>query len=217
MVLFGGDGSIGDMGFLALSGAAERNENMITILYDNESYANTGLQRSGTTPPLAWTSTTPVGSASRGKIQPKKDLPMIMAAHQVPYVATASIAHLKDYDQKVKRALEMRGFRYLHVLSPCPASWRYSSERTIELGRLAVQTGMWILYEIENGKFKLNVKPGKMKPVSEYLKAQGRFSHLSDKEIEAVQAEVDRRWQQVLLWDKRGEMALEPMPKELKS
>lgn len=210
VVLFGGDGSIGDMGFLALSGAAERNENVITILYDNEAYANTGLQRSGTTPPLAWTSTTPVGSAARGKIQPKKDLPMIMAAHQVPYVATASIAHLKDYDQKVKKALETKGFRYLHVLSPCPASWRYSAERTIELGRLAVQTGMWVLYEIENGKFKLNVKPSKMKPVSEYLKAQGRFSHLSEAEIAAIQEDVNRRWQQVLQWDQRGAMSFEP-------
>ncbi|MDI6755346.1 MAG: thiamine pyrophosphate-dependent enzyme [Thermodesulfobacteriota bacterium] len=208
VVLFGGDGSIGDMGFLALSGAAERNENMITILYDNEAYANTGLQRSGTTPQWAWTSTTPVGPAWRGKIHPKKDLPMIMAAHQVPYVATGSVAHIKDYEKKVKKALGIKGFRYIHVLSPCPASWRYSSENTIELGRLAVQTGMWVLYEIEDGNFKLSVKPNKLKPVKEYLKAQGRFSHLTDEELASIQEEVNRRWEQMLAWGKKGEVTL---------
>lgn len=209
VVLFGGDGSIGDMGFLALSGAAERNENIITILYDNEAYANTGLQRSGTTPPLAWTSTTPVGSAVRGKIQPKKDLPGIIAAHQVPYVATASVSHMKDYEKKVKKALGIEGFRYLHVLSPCPASWRYSSEKTIELGRLAVQTGMWVLYEIEDGRFRINVKPSKLKPIKEYLELQGRFSHLSEAEIASIQEEVNRKWAQLLAWEKKGEIAPE--------
>ncbi len=206
VVLFGGDGSIGDMGFLALSGAAERNENIIIILYDNEAYANTGLQRSGTTPPWAWTSTTPVGAVWRGKVRPKKDLPMIMAAHQVPYVATASVAYLKDYEQKVKKALDIRGFRYLHVLSPCPASWRYPSEKTVELGRLAVQTGMWMLYEMEDGKFKLSVRPSKLKPVKEYLLAQGRFNHLSEEELASIQEEANRRWDQMLAWDQKGEI-----------
>lgn len=206
VVLFGGDGSIGDMGFLALSGAAERNENFITILYDNEAYANTGLQRSGTTPPLAWTSTTPVGVASRGKVHPKKDLPRIIADHQVPYVATASPSHMKDYEGKVKKALGVKGFRYLHVLSPCPASWRYPSEKTIELGRLAVQTGMWVLYEIEEGKFRISVKPRKLKPVQEYLRPQGRFSHLRAEEMAAIQEEVHRRWARMLAWDSRGEI-----------
>ena len=129
---------------------------------------------------------------------------MIMAAHQVSYVATGSVAHLKDYEKKVKKALGIKGFRYLHVLSPCPASWRYSSEKTIQLGRLAVQTGMWVLYEIEEGKFKLNLKPNKLKPVKEYLKTQGRFSHLTDEELASIQEEVHRRWERMLSWDKQG-------------
>lgn len=198
VLLFGGDGSIGDMGFLALSGAAERNEDFSTIVYDNEAYANTGLQRSGSTPRWAWTSTTPVGPASRGNKRPKKDLCMIMAAHGVPYVAAASVSYSKDYISKIEKSTTIEGFRYIHVLCPCSPSWKFPIEKSVELGRLAVQTGMWILFEIENGILKINVKPKKLKPIESYLKLQGRFRHLNSSDIKEIQYEVEKRWELLL-------------------
>ncbi|NIM45634.1 MAG: hypothetical protein GTN80_08310 [Nitrososphaeria archaeon] len=195
VLLFGGDGSVGDMGFLALSGAAERNENFLCIVYDNEAYANTGIQRSGTTPRYAWTTTTP-----GGKTRPKKDLPMIVAAHKVPYVATASIAYLEDYKRKLKKGLGMKGFRYIHVYTPCATSWRFPPERTIEMARLGVQTGLWILYEVENGVFKQTFTVRDRKPVKEFIKSQRRFSHLKDEEIELIQKEVDQVWGDISQW-----------------
>lgn len=195
---FAGDGGTADIGIQALSGAAERNDDMIYICYDNEAYMNTGTQRSGATPYGARTTTTPIGRVKKvGKTERKKDVPMIMAAHKVPYIATASLAYLQDYLKKLRKATKIEGFRYIHVLGPCPPGWGFDPEKTIKISRLAVETGMWLLYEIENGVFRLTVKPKRRKPVKEYLKAQGRFRHLTDEQIDMIQKDVDQQCSQL--------------------
>ncbi|MCS7117157.1 MAG: thiamine pyrophosphate-dependent enzyme, partial [Nitrososphaerales archaeon] len=151
VVVWAGDGATADIGMASLSGAAERNDDIIYICYDNEAYMNTGIQRSGATPYAAWTTTTILG-----KTEHKKNVPMIMASHRIPYIATASIAYPFDFIAKIKRAASIKGFKYLHLHSPCPTGWRFPSDKTIEIGRLAVQCGMWPLYEIDHGVFKLS-------------------------------------------------------------
>ena len=204
VVLIGGDGSLGDIGFTALSGAAERNSDFLCVTEDNEAYANTGIQRSGATPQYAWTTTTPVGDAEKGKSTPRKDMPLIIAAHRVPYVATASLAYMDDFMKKLAKARQMRGFRYIHVYTPCPTSWRFPPEKMIQVSRLGVTTGIFTLYEIEDGKLKITVKPEKFKPVADYLKLQGRFSHLTDKDIEKIQKDVDSAQAQMRGWEQSG-------------
>ena len=204
VVLLGGDGSLGDIGFTALSGAAERNSDFICVTEDNEAYANTGIQRSGATPQYAWTTTTPVGDTERGKSTPRKDMPLIIAAHRVPYVATASLAYLDDLKRKLEKAKNMHGFRYIHIYTPCPTSWRFPPEKMIEVSRLGVTTGIFTLYEIENGKIKITVKPEKLKPVNEYLKEQGRFGHLTQEDIDAIQRDVDDAHARMFGWEKSG-------------
>lgn len=199
VVSWAGDGGTADIGLQALSGAAERGTNFIYICYDNEAYMNTGNQRSGATPFGALTTTTPTG-----KLEVKKDLPGIMAAHNIPYIATACSAFPEDLFQKVKKAKTIIGTRYIHVLSPCPTGWRVDSSLSIAVGRKAVSTGMWILYEIENGQLKLSgkskylVDPAKREPIEEYLKLQGRFAHISDEEIELLQKIRDEKWSKIL-------------------
>ncbi|MBS7607729.1 pyruvate synthase subunit beta [Candidatus Bathyarchaeota archaeon] len=196
VVGWAGDGGTVDIGIQALSGAAERGTNFIYICYDNEAYGNTGLQRSGATPYGAWTTTTP-----KGKKERKKDMPFIMAAHRIPYVATACPSYPIDLINKLRKAREIKGTKYIHILTPCPTGWRYDTSKTIEIGRLAVQTGVWALYEIENGRFKLNppsdrlVDKTKRKPVKEYLSMQERFRHLTDADIEKIQKWVDEDWE----------------------
>jgi pyruvate ferredoxin oxidoreductase beta subunit len=191
VVVFGGDGGTADIGLQALSGAMERGHNLIYICYDNEAYMNTGIQRSGATPYGASTTTSPHGKESFGEDKPKKNMPMIMAAHGVPYVATASISYPEDFMKKVKKAAEVDGPAYIHLQQPCTTGWGYSPAKTIDLGRLAVETGSWILYEIEEGEFKVTYRPMQRKRVSEYLNAQKRFKHLSDLEKENIQSHVD--------------------------
>jgi pyruvate ferredoxin oxidoreductase beta subunit len=182
-----GDGGTADIGFAALSGAAERNDDGIYFCFDNEAYMNTGIQRSSETPAKTWTTST-----LRGKVQAKKDLPTIMAAHRIPYVATASIGFPNDLIRKVKKAKDMgRGFRYIHTLCACAPGWRIPENKVIEISRLGVECGMWLLYEIEQGELRLTFRPSKRKPVREYLSRQGRFSHLSEEEVKATQDEVD--------------------------
>ncbi|OQD59623.1 pyruvate:ferredoxin oxidoreductase, subunit beta [Methanobrevibacter arboriphilus JCM 13429 = DSM 1125] len=193
VVAFGGDGGTADIGMQSLSGAMERGHNMIYICYDNEAYMNTGIQRSASTPYGASTTTSPHGKDSFGEDKPKKNVPLIMAAHGVPYVATASIAYPEDFMRKVKKASEVDGPAYIHLNQPCTTGWGYSPSKTIELGRLAVETGSWALYEIENGDFKLTYKPQDRKPVNEFLNAQKRFKHLSDEEKERIQEYVDNQ------------------------
>ncbi|HID60388.1 MAG TPA: pyruvate synthase subunit beta [Hadesarchaea archaeon] len=190
-VAIGGDGGTVDIGLQALSGAVERGENFLYICYDNEAYENTGIQRSGATPYGAWTTTTPIGRVKRGEDCPKKDMPAIIAAHGVPYVATASVAYPLDYIKKVRKAASIRGPTYIHVHAPCVLGWRIDSSKTIEVAKLAVLTGMWNLYEIDGGELRVTLKPPKRKPVAEYLKVQGRFKHLTDEEIVKIQQMVD--------------------------
>lgn len=193
VVAFGGDGGTADIGMQALSGAMERGHNLIYICYDNEAYMNTGIQRSASTPYGASTTTSPHGKESFGEDKPKKNMPLIIAAHGVPYVATASIAYPEDFMKKVKRASEVDGPAYIHLNQPCTTGWGYDPSKTIELGRLAVETGSWALYEIQNGEFKLTYKPQDRKPVNEFLNAQKRFKHLSEEEKVKIQEFVDNQ------------------------
>jgi len=191
-----GDGGTYDIGFQGLSAAAERNENILVLTKDNEAYMNTGAQRSGGTPKYAITSTNFVGPKSRGKAMHKKKIPQIFAAHGVPYVATASIAFPEDLIAKVNYAKSTTGFRMVIMQSPCPVGWRYDPAKSIEVARAGVQSGVWPLYEVLDGEdFKLNYKPKELKPVTEYLKSQGRFRHMTEEEIGDIQNYTTSRWE----------------------
>ncbi len=206
---FYGDGGTYDIGFQGLSAAAERNEDILIITKDNEAYMNTGNQRSSATPKYAITSTTPVGPRSRGKERPKKNIPFIFAAHYVPYVATATVGFPEDLIAKVNYAKSIRGFRMIIIQSPCPVGWRFDPARTIEIARSGVQTGIWPLYEIQNGQtFKLNYKPKELKPVTEYLKPQARFRHMTDEEISDIQETTAARWKELLNSDEMGRVVI---------
>ncbi len=195
VVAIAGDGGTFDIGIQALSAAAERNDDFIYICYDNEAYMNTGIQRSSATPWGAWTTTTPPANL---KSQPKKDIVEIMAAHRVPYVATASIAYPEDFARKIQKAKETRGLKFIYALSPCPVGWRFSSELTVRLARLAVQSKVFPLYEVGHGEqYILNVEPEGI-PVSEYLALQGRFSFLREGDMERIQENVDREWERLM-------------------
>ncbi len=188
---FAGDGGTADIGIQALSGAAERNEDMIYVCYDNEAYMNTGVQRSGATPPGTWTTTTPRGLE---KSTPKKDMPGIMVAHKVPYVATLNPSFPEDFVAKVKKAASLPGLRYLHVLADCPTGWKHDPALMVEVGRLATMSHFFPLYEVENGRYRMTWEPGQPAPVAKYLKGQGRYSQLTDADIVKVQSDVDARW-----------------------
>jgi pyruvate ferredoxin oxidoreductase beta subunit/2-oxoisovalerate ferredoxin oxidoreductase beta subunit len=195
VTVWAGDGATFDIGLQALSGAAERNENFIYICNDNEAYMNTGTQRSSATPMFAWTTTTP---AMKPKENPKKDIMAIMADHQIPYAATATIAYPEDLLRKIEKAMKIRGTRFIHLLSPCPPGWRTPSELTIKISRLAVLTRIFPLYEIEDGERVIINKNPEYHPVQEYLKLQGRFSHLNDSETIVIQENVEKNWKRLL-------------------
>ncbi len=195
VAVWAGDGGTFDIGLQALSGAAERNEDFIYICNDNEGYMNTGTQRSSATPMFAWTTTTPV---MKPKENPKKDIMAIMADHRIPYAATATIAYPEDLLRKMEKAKRIRGTRFIHLLSPCSPGWRIPSELTIKISRLAVRSKVFPLYEIENGRsYNIQEEPHTV-PVKEYLKLQGRFSHLTDQEIEKIQEMADEEWEHLL-------------------
>lgn len=195
VLAWAGDGGTFDIGLQALSGAAERNDDFIYVCYDNEAYMNTGIQRSSATPFLTWTTTTPVRQA---KEEAKKNIMEIMAAHRIPYAATASVAYPEDFFQKMKKAKEIRGLKFIHILASCPTGWRLPSQLSIKAARLAALTRIFPLYEIENGeKYTINLKQ-EPHPVQEYLKLQGRFSHLTDSEIEVIQENVGRAWERLM-------------------
>jgi pyruvate ferredoxin oxidoreductase beta subunit len=187
-----GDGGTADIGLQALSGALERGHDMLYVCTDNEAYMNTGIQRSSATPLGAWTTTSPPGKHSSGQRTWKKDMPSIVAAHNIPYVATAVAAWPIDLMNKAKKGAEVKGPAYLHIFSPCPIGWRYPSELSVKIARLGVQTGIFPIYEIQNGDLKITIKPSRRKPVEEYLKLQGRFRHLSPDDIKAIQDHVDK-------------------------
>jgi pyruvate/2-oxoacid:ferredoxin oxidoreductase beta subunit len=189
VLAWGGDGGTFDIGFQALSSAAERNDDIIYVCYDNEAYMNTGIQRSSATPLGAWTTTTP-GSEEH----PKKDIMGIMSAHAIPYAATASIAFPEDFIRKMDKAKGIRGMRFFHVLSPCPTGWQTPSSLSVKVARLAVHTNVFPLYEIEEGwRYTITVN-SRNQPVRDYLQIQGRFRHLDDEQISRIQREVDRQW-----------------------
>lgn len=192
VMVWAGDGGTFDIGLQALSGAAERNEDILYCCYDNEAYMNTGIQRSSATPPGAWTTTTPV----RGpETRPKKDILSIVAAHRVPYAATASVAYPGDLVRKVERAKATRGFRFLHLLSPCPPGWKTDDDETIELARMAVQSRVFPLLEVKDGsRWSFTVEHAG-DPVEPYLRRQGRFRHLGDDAVARIQEAVDDRWE----------------------
>jgi pyruvate ferredoxin oxidoreductase beta subunit len=175
----------------------ERGHDMLYICYDNEAYMNTGVQRSGATPYGASTTTSPPGSQSVGNDRPKKDMPQIIAAHNVPYVATASIAFPLDYMAKVEKALQVKGPSYIHIHASCTPGWGIPSDKGIEIPRLAVDSGMWVLYEIVNGDTRVTYKPAKKQSVKSYLKMQKRFKHLDEPAIEQIQAEIDKNWDKI--------------------
>ncbi len=193
-VVIAGDGATNDIGVAALSGVLERGDDIVYICLDNQAYMNTGIQRSSATPYGAATTTSPVGKVTAGQTTWPKDITAIVAAHDIPYVATASPSYPFDLMNKVKKGAEVKGPAYIHVLSVCPTGWRLPTELTIELGRLAVETGVFPLYEVENGRYKLNVDRPKLRPVEEYLKPQGRFRHLSPEQMEKIQKRVNKKY-----------------------
>ncbi len=201
IIAFGGDGGTFDIGLQALSGARERGHDFVYICYDNEAYMNTGIQRSGSTPHGASTTTSPAGSKIPGKPEWKKDLAAICAAHGIEYVATASVAYWNDYMTKVRKAIEVDGPAFIHVYTPCPRGWRCESGDSIKMARLAVQTRFFPVYEIEKGKYKLSIKVPKAIPVEELLKSQGRFTHLfrpeNAGEVQRIQKWLDDNWARI--------------------
>ena len=201
-VVLAGDGGTADVGFQSTSGAAERGENIIYICYDNEGYMNTGIQRSGTTPRGAWTTTTPVGPSRRGKTQQRKDMALLMAMHDLPYVATATVSYPVDYLKKLKRAVEVlrsrKGMVYLHVFSSCPTGWRFPPDKSTLVNKMAVLTNFFPLWECVDGQFRITKPVPFPRPIEEYTRLMGKYSHLNREEIDEYQADVDRRFRRLL-------------------
>ncbi len=201
-IAFGGDGGTYDIGLQALSGALERGHRFVYVCYDNQAYMNTGIQRSGATPKGASTTTAPSGKESFGKHQKRKNLTAIVAAHNIPYVAQGSVSHWNDLITKAEKAFNADGPAFLNVISLCHRGWRFPQKDTVKVSKLAVDTCVWPLYEIANGRLKINYKPKTKLPVSEWLKVQGRFSHLKKAEFahitEEIQREVDSEWDRLV-------------------
>lgn len=207
-VAFGGDGGTYDIGLQSLSGAMERNHNMVYVCYDNGAYMNTGIQRSSATPKGAETTTSPVSKENPGKRENRKDLTKIMAAHGIPYAAQVSPAHWNDLHQKAEKAFAADGAAFINALAPCPRGWRYEAEDTIEMCRLAVDTCFWPLYEVVEGKYRVTYKPRNKRPVLDFIKAQGRFRHLlqpgNESVLEQIQRDVDAGWEGLLALEALG-------------
>lgn len=202
-IAFGGDRGTYDIGFQSLSGAMERGHDMVYVCYDNGAYMNTGIQRSSATPMFADTTTSPIGKKSNGKVQSRKDLTAIIADHNIPYVAQITLlGNLKDLHEKSEKAIYTEGAAFLNVLAPCPRGWRYSTEKLMEMCKLAVETCYWPLFEVINGEWKLSYRPKNKLPITEFIKDQGRFAHLfkpgNEHLIEELQREVDKKWETLL-------------------
>ncbi|MEM0365628.1 MAG: thiamine pyrophosphate-dependent enzyme [Acidilobaceae archaeon] len=197
IIVLAGDGGTYDIGLQALSGMLERGHRVTYILYDNEAYMNTGIQRSGATPLHSWTTTTPIGKVFKGKVQVKKPIADIVAAHRIQYVATANIAYPIDMDQKIAKGLQVNGPSFIHILQPCPTGWRFDPRYGIKIGRLAVETAMWINWELEENQFRVTTRVPKRKHVRNYIQLQGRFRGLSEEEINEIQLYVDREVERI--------------------
>jgi pyruvate/2-oxoacid:ferredoxin oxidoreductase beta subunit len=192
VVAFAGDGGTFDIGLQGLSGATKNNEDILYVCLDNEAYMNTGIQVSSATPSYAWTGTTPEGNPRR-----KKNIMEIMAAHYNPYSATATIGFPRDLQQKILKAKEIRGTKFIHMLVPCPTGWKTATDLSPELSILAVETNVFPLYEVEDGRrYTINHEPRRL-PVREYLQKQGRYRHLQEEQIQKIQADVDEEWEKL--------------------
>jgi pyruvate ferredoxin oxidoreductase beta subunit len=204
IVAIGGDGATSDIGLQAISGAMERGHDFTYICFDNEAYMNTGIQRSSSTPFGAVTTTSPAGKKSFGQFTWKKNMPEIMVAHNIPYVATATHGYPFDLMAKVRKAVDTPGPAYVHILSVCPTGWRSATDTINRYARLAVQTGMFPLYEVENGVYKMSLELPRLRPITDYLKGQGRFRHLSDDVIAQIQKRVKLEYQKLMEKAKYG-------------
>lgn len=191
---FAGDGGTADIGIQALSGAIDRDDNILYICYDNEAYMNTGVQKSSLTPFGSRTTTTPAGENVHGNLRTKKNMFEIVAAHGIKYAATASIGYADDFVNKVKRASEIKGTKYIHVMAPCPPGWGIETNETIEIAREAVDCGLWVLAEYVDGEFCVSIKPKSKDKLVEHIKKQGRFRHLDNEDIAIIEASRDKRW-----------------------
>ncbi len=194
---FAGDGGTADIGIQALSGAIDRNDNILYICYDNEAYMNTGIQKSSLTPFGAKTTTTPAGKNVRGNLRPKKNMFEIVSAHGIAYAATASIGFLNDFINKVEKASKIKGTKYIHVIAPCPTGWGMATDETIDFAKEIVDCGLWYLAEYENEEFILNYKPTEFTDVEAYLRKQSRFAQLTDEDIQTVTASRDKKWESI--------------------
>ncbi len=193
-----GDGATADVGFASLSGAAERGENIIYICLDNEAYMATGIQKSGTTPFSAWTFTSPVGKLRAGRTNASKYMPLIMADHGIPYTATATISNPLDYARKLEKAMQVKdGLVYIHIFSPCYVGWRAPEDSALEISRMAVETNYFPLWECDHGEFSFTYRPEKPRPIQDFTKLMGRFQHLKEADMAALQAIVDNRFEQI--------------------
>ena len=197
IVAIAGDGGTVDIGLQALSGAMERGHNFLYLCFDNEAYMNTGVQRSSATPFGASTTTSPAGKVSIGQFSWKKDMPAIAVAHNIPYVATACPSYPFDLMEKVGKGLAVKGPAYIHIFSVCPTGWRCPADLTIRIGRLAVETGVFPLYEVENGSYKLSLDLPRLRPVTDYMKLQGRFRHLTPDIIDKIQHTISEKYEEL--------------------
>ena len=198
---FAGDGGTADIGIQALSGAADRGDNVLYIMYDNEAYMNTGIQRSGSTPIGAWTTTTPVGTHQAWEKSPKKNMIAIMAAHRIPYIATAAVAYPEDLIRNVRKALSIKGMKFMQIYSPCPTGWKMDPGLTVKITKEALSSRAFSLFEIENGVYNVNLKPKKT-TFKDYLYKQGRFKHMPEDLINKLEAELDANWEELLFLEK---------------
>ncbi|MBO4404379.1 MAG: hypothetical protein J5780_03505 [Treponema sp.] len=198
VVGFAGDGGTADIGLQALSGAIDRNDDVLYICYDNEAYMNTGIQKSSLTPFGAGTTTTPAGKNVRGNLRQKKNLFEIVAAHGIPYAATASVGYIQDFINKVEKASKIRGTKFIHVIAPCPTGWGVKVDETVEVAKEIVDTGLLYLAEYENGKFKLTHNPEMFTDVGHYIRRQARFRHLTDGDIDLIVEGRNRKWEKIL-------------------
>lgn len=197
-IAWAGDGGTADIGLQALSGAIEREHDIVYIMADNEAYMNTGIQRSSSTPYGAWTTTTPVGKNRTFEQKEKKNVMDIVAAHDIPYAASANIGYLDDLTEKVKKAKEVQGPGFVQIYTSCPTGWKMEPKNTVGVAKKAVKSRMWNLYEYEDGQWVINVEIDDPIPVEDYLMLQGRFRHLKEDEIQKIQEHVDDQWEKLL-------------------
>jgi len=209
-VAFGGDGGTSDIGLQSLSGALERGHRFVYVQYDNQAYENTGVQRSSATPYGADTTTETVGKLHKGKEKFKKDITKIIIAHNIPYIAQASVSNLIDLYNKAEKAFSMNGPAFINVLQPCTLGWKFNTSLTIKIADLAVKTNFWPLYEVENGIYKINYKDEKRLPIMNFLKLQGRFKHLLKEEnkhiVDNIQKNIDKEWDNLLRLEKNSKI-----------